>query len=71
MEIIHPERIAETMAVIKMESLEQGTSVSIHVHAHRQTMLVAAELREIELRLKALRERLDRAISKAEESNEP
>jgi hypothetical protein len=34
-------------------------------------MLVAAELHEIEQRLNALRERLDKAISKAEESNEP
>ena len=59
------------MVVTRMETLEQGTSASIHVHSHRQTMLVAAELHEIEQRLKALRERLDKAISKAEESNEP
>jgi hypothetical protein len=71
MEIIRPERMAETMHVTRMELLEQGTSVSINVHAHRQTMLVAAELQEIERRLKALRERLDKAIGEAEKASEP
>jgi hypothetical protein len=63
--------MAGTMEVTRMEPLEQGTSVSINVSAHRQTMLVAAELQEIERRLKALRERLDKAIGDTEKSNEP
>jgi ribosomal protein S3 len=63
--------MAETMDVSRMELLEKGTSVSINVHAHRQAMLVAAELQEIERRLKALRERLDKAIGEVEKSNEP